>query len=517
MVLAAIVAGLFLGGEQPETAAPSITVDITGNPAVVADDEPQEAETEPPVPAPPDVAATPQELLIGEAIRQRLGDAVLRKGHHADDLAAVDGFYKAHSGPALWLDSSGISRKGQSVLGALGKAEDWGLDPTLFRVPPGDYQPAAEADQAATEIAITLAALRYARAAQGGLDDPNTISKIYGLSPTVRAPQTVLTELAGADAPDAYLTDLHPKHEQFERLRQALPKAQNEEEDIRIRSNMDRWRWMPETPKGTYVWLNIPEFKLHVVEDGKTVQSENVMVGGRNTPTPVLSADMTEIVFNPERVVPLSLIRKDVLPKLQGGGGLFGRNDTSILDQYRITVKRRGKPVDPSTIDWKTVNLSTLTFVQAPGRTNILKVKFLYPNDRGIYLHDAVTASQLARAVRAEGQKEPRLGSADKVAAALLAKSNGMSAAKVNQLAGGGATNRVKLDTAIPVHMTYFTAVVDEQGNLQTFDDVYKLDGRGAPDDAASLSPAPSSASGAEPAPRPVRKPANGSLAATAR
>ena len=515
IVLAAIVAGLFLGGGQPESAAPSIILEVTENP--VADNEPQDLEPEPPrEQAQTDQAAEPpppQDLLIADAIRARLADAALRKGHHADDLAALDGFYNAHNGPALWLNSAGISQNGQTVLGAFSKAEEWGLDPTLFRVPPGDYQPAAEADQAATEIAISLAALKYARAAQGGLADPKAISKVYGVSPTIRAPQTVLTEISTASAPDTYLMDLHPKHEQFALLRQALPKAQSEEEDIRIRSNMDRWRWMPQTLGGNYVWLNIPEFKLHIVEDGKTVQSEKVVVGNRSTPTPVLSADMTEIVFNPERIVPQSLVRRDILPKLQGSGSIFGRSDTSVLDQYRITVKRRGQPVDPNTIDWKTVNLSTLTFVQAPGRTNILKVKFLYPNDKGIYLHDAVTSSQLARAARAEGQKEPRAGNAGKVAERLLAKSNNMSAAKVNQLIGGGTTNRVKLDTAIPVHTTYFTAVVDEQGNVQTFDDVYKLDGRGVPDDAASLTPAPSAGT----APLPSRKPASRSLAATVR
>lgn len=526
--LAVILGVLSVRGERQESASPSIVVEIPDNPAALAANEAQEVEVavlpnvdeapaEKPEQEPEQVQETaepeaPQELLIADAIRQRLQDPVLQKGHHADDVAAVGSFYQARSGPAVWLTSAGISPKGQAVLGALGKAEEWGLDPTLFRVPPADYQPAAAADQAATELAISLAILKYARAARGGLVDPKAISKVYGLAPTVQEPGSVMTEVSAASAPDTYLTGLHPKHEQFQLLRQALPKASSEDEDVRLRSNMDRWRWMPEALGPNHVWLNIPEFKLHVVEDGKTVQSEKIVVGNSNTPTPVLSAEMTEIVFNPERIVPLAVIRKDVLPKLKGGGNFFGRTDTSILDQYQITVKRRGQPVDPSTIDWKTVNPATLTFVQAPGRTNILgKVQFLYPNDRGVYLHDTIISSQLGRAVRAEGKKEPRVGNPDKLAARILAKSNGMNAAKVNQLVGGGKTSRVKLDTPIPIYMTYFTAVVDEQGKVQTFNDVYKLDGRAQPDDAAAASPAPTTV------PVPARKPENGQLAATAR
>jgi murein L,D-transpeptidase YcbB/YkuD len=248
---------------------------------------------------------------------------------------------------------------------------------------------------------------------------------------------------------------------------------------------------------------------LHVVKDGKTVQSEKIVVGNANTPTPVLSADMTEIVFNPERVVPLSVIRRDVLPKLRESGGLFGGGASSILEQYQLTVKNRGRVIDPDKIDWDTVDLSKLTFVQAPGRTNILgKVQFLLPNDRDVYLHDTIISSQLTRAVRAEGQKEPRVANPEKIAALLLAESNGWSTAKAAQLAAGNKTTEVKLDKTIPVHMTYFTVVVDEQGEVETFGDVYKLDKKVEPEDAAAMSPPVAGT-----APIPPRKP---SLAASA-
>jgi murein L,D-transpeptidase YcbB/YkuD len=524
LVLAVILGVLSMGGEQPETAAPGIEIKIDDNPAALAASEAQEAESVAMLPGAADEPvqeeeeeamaepAVPQELLITETIREKLSDPVLRQGAHPDDIAAVEAFYTAHSGPALWLTSAGISPGGQAVLGEMGRAGEWGLDPSLFRVPPASYQPTLTDDQAATEIAISLAVLKYARAARGGLVEPSALSKIYDQSPTVRPPETVLTEISTASAPDTYLADLHPKHEQFTRLRQALLKAQTEADKERLKVNMDRWRWMPETLGETYVWLNIPEFMLHVVKDGKTAESEKIVVGSPSSPTPVLSADMTEIVFNPERVVPLSVIRRDVLPKLRESGGLFGGGATSILEQYQLTVNNRGRAIDPSKIDWDTVDLSKLTFVQAPGPTNILgKVQFLYPNDRDIYLHDTIIRSQLTRAVRAEGQSEPRVANPEKLAGVLLAESNGWSTAKASQAAAGGKRTVVKLDKPIPVHMTYFTVLVDDQGEVKTFGDVYKLDEIEEPDDAAAVSP-PVAGS----APIPARKPGNGSLAASA-
>ena len=518
-ILAVVRVVLFASGGQQETAASSIVVAIPDNPAALAASEAQEAEIVAALPGATDhpsaktmVAEAPEKLFIVDTIRLKLNEAALRQGAHADDIAAVEAFYTAHNGPALWVTTAGISPEGQAILGELAKAGDWGLDPGLFRVPPADYRPTVADDQAATEIALSLAILKYARAARGGLVEPSAVSKVFDQTPQLRAPATVLTEIVATPAPDAYLTGLHPKHEQFAQLRQALLKAQSEQDIARLEANMDRWRWMPEGLGPSYVWLNIPEFMVRVVKDGKTVQSEKIVVGNPNSPTPVLSADLKSIVFNPERTVPMSIIRKEVLPKLQKGTNWFGGGNTAILEQYQLTVKHRGKPVDPSQIDWDKANLSALTFVQAPGPTNTLgKVQFLYPNDRDIFLHDTIIRSQLERGVRAEGQQEPRVANPDDLAALLLAEDKGWAKAKVDKLIADGNTVEVKIDKPIPVHTTYFTAVVDEQGQVKTFDDIYKLDKLDKRDDAAAGSPPV-----ADTAPIPPRKPANGSLAASA-
>lgn len=503
---------VFFASWHPARAESSVVIEIPDRPSMQKDGD--AAET----PAKEEATAeAAQDLLIADEIKEKLAGPGLRNGTNTDDFAAVETFYKARTGPALWLNTAGLSDRGEAIVHAIRKADEWGLDPTLFQVPPDGYRPRTPADQAATELAISLAALKYARAARGGLGDPKTVNVLYDQTPLVRPPGDVLKDLAAATAPDTVLLGLHPKHEQFARLRQALLKAKSEQEDLLLRRNMDRWRWMPESLGPAYVWLNIPEFMVHAVEDGKTVLSERAAVGGASSPTPVLSADLTEIVVNPERVVPFAVIRKDILPRLQGRGSFFGGGDTSILDKYGITVKRGGRTVDPGTIDWRKVNASTLTFVQKPGRTNIMgKVQFLYPNGRDVFMSGTALGGVFARDDRAQGAKDPRVDNAPELAARVLAASDGESAGSVRQLIASGKTSRIKLTKPIPIHMTYFTAVVDETGKVKTFGDVYQLDDlavAGGGDGASQGAAAPPAGE----TPRPARKPINGSLATTVR
>lgn len=496
-----LVAGLALwvtAGDQSETAATTTILAIPDNPAALAATEVQEAEviaslpgTVDEIPAPeveamPAEPALPHKLLIVEEIRAKLKDAGTRAGAHADDIAGLETFYAEHTGPALWMTSAGLSPEAQSIVGELAKADDWGLDAGAFTVPPADYQPTTAEDQAATEIAIDLAILRYARYARGGRANPTKLNRIMDQKATLRDPKTVLTEIAVVETPDAYLTGLHPKHEQFERLRQALIKERAggaQPKDVKkLLVNMERWRWMPEDLGPLHVWLNTPEFMMSVVKGGNTIHSERVLVGKPVYATPVFSADMKSIVFNPVWVVPPTIVREDLLPKLRrgGGGGWFGGGgNTAVLKQHGLKVAYKGKRVDPSTIDWNKVNMGHISFIQAPGPTNVLgKVKFLYPNKHIVYMHDTIKRDLLKRSNRSVGHHCPRVANPGVVAAVLLAEDKGWPKSKIDQLLAKGNNSGIALKTPIPVHTTYFTAVVDENGKVKTFNDLYRLDAK---------------------------------------
>ena len=179
----------------------------------------------------------------------------MRKGADPADVAALEAFYAGRSGPPVWVTPMGFSARAQGAIDEIGKADDWGLAASAFQLPPAGTLPKTADEQAVAEIKLQLAVLKYARFARGGRVNPSSLSKILDLDPPLRDPKIVLTEIAAATAPDSYLQSLHPKHEQFQNLRQALLKARGSdgaskpasERDIqRIVINMERWRWMPE-------------------------------------------------------------------------------------------------------------------------------------------------------------------------------------------------------------------------------------------------------------------------------
>ncbi|HEY9521497.1 MAG TPA: murein L,D-transpeptidase, partial [Methyloceanibacter sp.] len=164
------------------------------------------------------------------SIRAKLADTSATKGADAGDLAALQAFYAGRTGAPLWVTEMGLSARGQAALFEIGKADDWGLDAAAFDLPPAGALPTTPDDQANAEIKLDLAILKYARFARGGRFNPPEISELFDQAPHLRDPKTVLIEIEEANAPDQYLQSLHPKHEQFARLRQALLKARGTEE-----------------------------------------------------------------------------------------------------------------------------------------------------------------------------------------------------------------------------------------------------------------------------------------------
>ncbi len=242
-------------------------------------------------PAPADraepAATSPEPTPIVASIRAKLQDPTLARNANAQDLAALTAFYDARSDP-IWMTDMGFSSEAQSAIDEVLRADDWGLSSADFQLPPAGDLPNSVDDQALNEIKLDLAILKYARYARGGRTVPVQLSKLYGMTPSLRDPKTVLTEIADAPEPSVYLQGLHPKHVQFQRLHQALLKARAESEAgakpanlQKIVVNMERWRWMPENLGSLHILLNVPAFMVYVARDGK----------GRSTRTRSLSAN----------------------------------------------------------------------------------------------------------------------------------------------------------------------------------------------------------------------------------
>jgi L,D-transpeptidase YcbB len=469
------------------TTAPS---DIDRKPAETAATEPSSIE-QPAGGLDATPAVTEQTAVdpIVATIRSQLAVPALRKGVPSQDLAALQSFYLERNGPALWMTGTGFTARAQAVISEIQNADEWGLSAAAFDLPPAGNLPVTAEAQAGEEIKLGLAILQYARSARGGRLSPSRTSNLLDQRPHVLDPKTVLIEISASPAPDAYLRSLHPKQEQFERLRQALLKARAESEvrgkrpanerDIQLLIiNMERWRWMPAELGSYYVWDNIPEFVARVVEHGKTIYVEKTIVGQPKYPTPIFSAEMRSIVFNPEWTVPETIIKEDLKPALQQGG-FFGGPSTAILEEHGLKVSYAGHPVDANSVDWVNANIWQYTFTQAPGPDNVLgTLKFNFPNKHAIYMHDTVQPELFAETERTLSHGCIRVHEPDRLAALLLAEDQGWSALQVKTMLATGNNSVVMLNRPVPVHLTYFTAVVDEQDKVQTFADIYGLDSK---------------------------------------
>ena len=162
------------------------------------------------------------------------------------------------------------------------------------------------------------------------------LSKNLDPTLTLPDPSEVIRSIAIRSDPAAYLRSFQPDHPQFEALRRKLIELRGSDSDgkkagantARIRAillNMERWRWLPNDLGPFYVNVNVPEFMLRVVDEGKVIHTARVVVGKRDKQTPIFSNEMQEVVFNPVWNVPTSIKTEEILPWVNSGGGFVRR------------------------------------------------------------------------------------------------------------------------------------------------------------------------------------------------
>ena len=249
------------------------------------------------------------------------------------------------------------------------------------------------------------------------------------------------------------------------------PPGSSPQEIDRILVNIQRWRWMREDMGDYYVFDNVPEFLTRVVDHGKVIFTEKIVVGKPDTATPTFSQDMQTIEFHPFWNVPNSIKEKEILPKLREG--------SDIMQVQNLQATYNGRPVDVNSIDWSTTDIKNFAFQQPPSKENVLGVvKFLFPNHFDVYMHDTPSKGLFSQTVRAYSHGCMRVQNPDQFAAVLLAHDQGWSNADVERAIANNQNQQVRLQTHIPVHVAYFTAWVQEDGSLATFGDWYGHDRR---------------------------------------
>lgn len=239
--------------------------------------------------------------------------------------------------------------------------------------------------------------------------------------------------------------------------------------------NMERLRWSNHAPDGRYIDVNQADFTVRLVDDGVTLFEERVIIGTRRHRTPEFSDKMTYLVFNPTWHVPRSIASKEILPQLQKDPDYLSKRNMRL-------VSRTGAPVPaPAFVDWSLYTASDFPFAikQNPGASNSLgRVKFMFPNNLSIYLHDTPSKRLFARDARAFSHGCVRVQDPMRLAEALLAPQSDDPGALIARLLASGRETTVQLETPVAVRLDYRTAWIDEAGRAQYRADIYGRDAR---------------------------------------
>ena len=226
----------------------------------------------------------------------------------------------------------------------------------------------------------------------------------------------------------------------------------------RIQTNMERWRWLPRDLGKTYVMVNIPDYTLKVMQDGRIQWRTKIVAGKPQTPTPLLTAPMQEVIVNPSWYVPQSIIQNELLPQYA--------SDPQIFDRMGLEVKR-----GPD---------GHINVVQPPGAANALgRIKFTFPNKFQVYLHDTPEKRLFASEKRAFSHGCMRVENPTKFGEVMLSLAmSGSTPTSHNIDQMFGHEEKIyKLMQRPMVHLTYQTAYVDD-GKLVIRDDIYGFDAR---------------------------------------
>lgn len=286
---------------------------------------------------------------------------------------------------------------------------------------------------------------------------------------------------------DAALADAVKRFEERHRLKAdgvldpETINAMNVPVEARIRAielNLERWRWLPDTMPARYLVVNVPDFRLEAIENGRPVMDMRVVVGAPNNKTPIFADEMTHVIFSPYWNVPPNIAREETIPRAANDPRFLARNNMEV-------VGPSGEVVDPYSIDWS--NPSGLRIRQRPGTGNALGgVKFVFPNNFDVYLHDTNAGELFNRIERALSHGCVRVEEPEALAKYVLRDAPEWTAEAIQQAMQSGREKHVKLKEPIPVYILYKTAWVHD-GGVRFLKDLYGYDA----DHSAKLWPDP--------------------------
>lgn len=247
----------------------------------------------------------------------------------------------------------------------------------------------------------------------------------------------------------------------------------------KILLNLDRIKRLPDQAEDRYIMVNIPDFKLYYKEYGKEKLTMRVIVGDKKHHTPVFSNKVSFIVLNPYWLIPDSIVKKEMIPNILKNPDYLAQRGYEVRKNYVLSRP----PIDTTTIDWAKVLRNGQTkkykFMQPPGPKNALgKIKFKFPNQFNVYLHDTPTKKLFNKAQRAFSHGCIRIAEPKALLATFASHERSVSYSRAKRILQGKTKTQLNLAQHVPVHIVYLTAWVHSDGLLYYQNDIYKYDSK---------------------------------------
>jgi L,D-transpeptidase YcbB len=257
-------------------------------------------------------------------------------------------------------------------------------------------------------------------------------------------------------------------------VREQTFKALNISAPVRLaqlRTNLVRLRSLSGNLGDRFVTCNIPAAQIEAVENGVAVSRHIAVVGKPDRPSPDIQSRIVEVNFNPYWTVPVSIVRRDLIPKMQAEPDYLTSNRIRIFDQ-------RGAELPPSQINWYSQEAVNYQFKQDPGDFNSLgSIRINFPNSHQVYMHDTPLKNLFGEDFRFHSSGCVRIQNVRELVNWLLGGMPGWSRQEIDQVIRGGERKDARLTRPVPLYWVYVTAWATSDGVVQFRDDIYGRDG----------------------------------------
>ena len=259
-------------------------------------------------------------------------------------------------------------------------------------------------------------------------------------------------------------------------VREQTLKALNVSAPVRLaqlRTNLERLRSLSGNLGSRFVVCNIPAARIEAIEGGVAVSRHTAVAGKPDRPSPDINSKIVEINFNPYWTVPVSIVRRDLIPKMQAEPDYLGNNKIRIFDM-------KGEELTPSQINWYSEEAVNYRFKQDPGDLNSLgSMRINFPSKDGVYMHDTPAKGLFGEDMRFHSSGCVRVQNVRELVNWLLVETPNWSRQEIDAVVKGGERKDAKVLRPVPLYWVYVTAWATPDGIIQFREDIYNRDGLG--------------------------------------